>query len=42
MREELTSLELLLACAVSDISSPGLFRFGSAETSFHGILLNDR
>ena len=45
MREELPSLELLLACMSCFgyfVSWPGLFRFGAAETSFRGILLNDR
>ena len=32
MHEELPSLELILESALSDISSPGVFRLSAAET----------
>ena len=31
-----------MTCFGYFVSWPGLFRFGAAETSFRGILLNDR
>ena len=31
-----------MSCFGYFVSWPGLFRFGAAETSFRGILLNDR